>query len=73
MAFFGPDDELPPGLVPPGAADSAMRQVAAMCWMDLPKEDRSLDALEAEMRRLLERVVANMREDEDRKKRRRSP
>ena len=61
------DDELPDGFMPPGAADNMMRQTMQLCWMDLPIGNRSIDALEAEMKRLLDRAFANLREDEKRK------
>jgi hypothetical protein len=68
MAFLRNDEELPEGLLPPGATDNMIRQVMQMCWMELPKDKRSIDALETEVTRLVARAFANLRDDEKRRK-----
>jgi hypothetical protein len=47
----------------PQAVDQALRAAVSMCWMMLPEDRRSADVVECEMRRLLDRVIANLRED----------
>jgi hypothetical protein len=47
----------------PQAVDQALRAAVGMCWVMLPDERRNADAVECEMRRLLDRVIANLRED----------
>jgi hypothetical protein len=48
----------------PQAVDQAVRQAISMCWMALPKDRRSVDAVTAEIRRIVERALANLKEDE---------
>jgi hypothetical protein len=47
----------------PHQVDQLVRQSISMCWMALPRERRSLSAVEAEMRRLMERALRDMKED----------
>jgi hypothetical protein len=47
----------------PAAADQSLRQAVQMCWMTLPPERRTLDALEKEVRFLIDRIFRDMRED----------
>jgi len=48
----------------PGHADQMVRQAIQSCWMILPKDKLSLDSLEKEFRRLVDRAFANLKEDE---------
>lgn len=47
----------------PQAVDHALRQAVSMCWMMLPEGKKNVDAVEHELRRLLERVITDLRED----------
>jgi hypothetical protein len=47
----------------PQAVDQAVRQAIATCWMILPQGRKSVDAVEAEVRRIVERALQNLRED----------
>ncbi len=47
----------------PQAVDQALRSAVSLCWMILPDDRKNADVVEREMRRLLDRVIANLRED----------
>ena len=47
----------------PLATDQAIRSAVTMCWMMLPADRKNADAVESELRRLLDRAIANLRED----------
>ena len=47
----------------PGAADNALRQALAMCWAILPDNRKNVAEAEAELRRLVERAIRDLRED----------
>lgn len=47
----------------PGAADNALRQALAMCWAILPDNRKNVAEAEAELRRLVERALRDLRED----------
>lgn len=47
----------------PGHVDQGIRQAIQMCWMSLPKERRTADEVERQIRRLVERAIQNFRED----------
>jgi hypothetical protein len=47
----------------PQAVDQAVRQAIATCWMILPQGKKSVDAVEAEIRRIVERALKDLRED----------
>ena len=47
----------------PQAVDQSLRAAASMCWTMLPHDQKNVDAVERELRRLLDRVIANLRED----------
>ena len=51
-------------LFEPGAVDRALRDVIGMCWMTFPVGKPTIDSVEKEMRRLLDRAIRDMREDE---------
>ena len=47
----------------PGATDAMVRQVIQTCWMSMPEEKRTVDHVETEIRRLVERALKDLRED----------
>ena len=47
----------------PFGPDSAMRQAVATIWRYLPEGSRSMERVEEEARRLLERSLRDLRED----------
>ncbi len=47
----------------PQAVDQSIRAAVSMCWMMLPDDKKNVDAVERELRRLLERVITDLRED----------
>ena len=49
----------------PGQVDQTIRQAIHFCWMALPKERRSMDELEKQVRRIVERALKDFREDGD--------
>jgi hypothetical protein len=51
-AFFGPEH-----------VDQLMRPALQFAWMSLPAERKTLDAWEAQARRIFERAVRDFRED----------
>ena len=48
----------------PAHVDQFIRQAISSCWMALPKERRNVDEVERQVRRLVERALANLREDD---------
>ena len=47
----------------PQAVDQFIRQAVSTCSMMLPEEDRTVEALEREVRRLVDRALKDLRED----------
>jgi hypothetical protein len=47
----------------PGHIDHMIRQAIQYCWMALPKERRSADEVETQIRRLVDRALRDFRED----------
>jgi hypothetical protein len=47
----------------PQAVDQMIRQAISTCWMMLPVDKRTTEAVEKEIRRLVDRALANLRED----------
>lgn len=43
--------------------DNAIRQAIQHCWMVLPEEERTVDRVEQEIRRLVDRALADLKED----------
>ena len=52
-------------MVGPGHVDQMVRTAIQACWMARPEERRNIDEVEREMRRLVERALADLREDAD--------
>ncbi len=47
----------------PGHVDQSVRQAIQACWMALPKERRTIDEVEKQIHRIVERALANFRDD----------
>ena len=47
----------------PGHVDQTIRQAIQVCWMALPKEKRTVDEVERQIRRLVDRAIEDFRED----------
>ena len=47
----------------PGHLDQIVRSAIQACWMALPEERRTIDAVEHEIRRLVEPALTHLRED----------
>jgi len=52
------------GSSPPGRLDKQIMKAIMFCWQLTPVEKRSLDYIEAEIRRMLGRIFAELHEDE---------
>ena len=52
QAMFGPEQ-----------VDNAVRQAIQFCWMSLPKDRRTADEVENQIRRLVDRALKDFRED----------
>jgi hypothetical protein len=50
-------------MFPPQAVDQAISHAISMCWMMLPKDKKNPDAVATEIRRILERALADLKED----------
>lgn len=48
----------------PQAVDQAIRQAITTCWMMLPDDKKNVAEVESEIRRLVDRALQNMKEDE---------
>ena len=47
----------------PAQIDQQIRQAMQFCWMGLPQERRSVEEVEAQIRRIVERALRDFRED----------
>jgi hypothetical protein len=47
----------------PAHVDQFLRQAVSTCWMMLPRERRTVANVEIEVRRILDRVLRDLRED----------
>lgn len=47
----------------PHAVDQLIRQAIATCWMMFPDEKKNVASVEAEIRRVVDRAIANFKED----------
>jgi hypothetical protein len=47
----------------PHHVDQLIRQAISACWMMLPQEKKSAAGVEAEVRRVVERALKDLRED----------
>lgn len=48
----------------PGHVDQCVRQAIQACWMALPSDRRNVEEVEKQIRRLVERALSNLREDQ---------
>ena len=53
------------GFFGPTQIDHQIRQAIQFCWMGLPKEKKSVDEVERQIRRLVDRALRDLREDFD--------
>ena len=51
------------GMFGPQQVDQEIRQAISMCWMMMPDDKKNPDAVAAEIRRIVERALANLKED----------
>lgn len=51
------------GMFGPQAVDQGIRQAITTCWMMLPDDKKSVAAVEAEIRRIVDRALENLRQD----------
>jgi len=49
----------------PGHIDETIRQAISWCWMTLPKDRRSFDEVEQQIRRIVDRALRDFREDSE--------
>ncbi len=47
----------------PSQVDHSVRQALQMCWMLLPNDKRNTDELECQFRRIVDRALKDMRDD----------
>jgi hypothetical protein len=51
------------GLFGPGQIDQMLRQAVQTCWLSLPQERRTVEEVEKQIRRLVDRALKDFRED----------
>ncbi|MCA9007540.1 MAG: hypothetical protein KDA70_19870, partial [Planctomycetaceae bacterium] len=51
-------------LFSPAQVDQSVRQALQLCWMMLPQDKRNVDELELQFRRIVDRALENIREDD---------
>jgi len=65
---FDPNDEESEermrGFCGPGHVDHSIRQALQMCWIMLPDDKRNIDELERQFRRIVDRALKDLREDD---------
>jgi hypothetical protein len=49
----------------PGQVDEQIRQAIHFCWMMLPEDRKTVDELEKQMRRIIDRAFKDLREDSE--------
>lgn len=47
----------------PGQVDQSVRQAIQMCWMMLPDDAKTVDELERQFRRIVDRAINDLRDD----------
>ena len=67
MAMFDPNDpearKKMRAMFSPGQIDQSVRQAIQMCWMMLPDRNKTVDELEKQFRRIVDRAIDDLRED----------
>lgn len=51
------------GMISPGEVDSKVKDAIWFCWMNAPNDKKTVEYVEAEIRRIVERTLKNLRED----------
>ncbi|MEM9791070.1 MAG: hypothetical protein AAF842_11790 [Planctomycetota bacterium] len=67
MAAFQPHDGSPDErarFFGPQQVDQTVRQAIQFCWLGLPAERRNVDEVEKEVRRIVDRAINDLREDD---------
>lgn len=59
-----PDAKQMRAVLGPQAVSRGIEQAISMCWMLLPPERRTAENVATEIRRVVERALANLKEDE---------
>jgi hypothetical protein len=49
----------------PQQVDQQIRQAIQFCWMSLPPEKQTVDEVEQQIRRIVDRALRDLREDAD--------
>ncbi len=67
-AHFSPEDadkaaEFTRRMMDPQAVDQMIHQAISICWMMLPAEKKTIEGLEGEVRRIVDRALSNLKED----------
>jgi hypothetical protein len=69
MAFIPVDDsaglEGMAEMFGPAQIDQQIRQAIQFCWIGLPKERRTIEEVESQLRRIFERALRDFREDHE--------
>ncbi len=69
MAYFSKDDPEGPdktkSMFGPGQLDWQVRQAIQFCWMMLPEDSKTVDELEKQFRRIVDRAIKDLRDDAD--------
>ena len=67
MAIYDPNDpdaqKKMQSMFGPQQVDQEIRQAISMCWMMMPDDKKNTDAVASEIRRIVERALANLKED----------
>ncbi len=67
MAMFDSSDPNAAGkmrdMFGPGQVDEMIRNAIHICWMMLPDDKKTVDELEKQLRRIVERAIKNLRDD----------
>jgi len=67
MAMFNNDDpdaaRKMREMFSPGQIDQSVRQAMQFCWMMLPENSKTVDELEKQFRRIVDRAIEDLRED----------
>lgn len=51
------------GMFGPGHVDQSVRQAIQFCWMMLPQDVKTVDELEKQFRRIVDRAIKDLRDD----------
>ncbi len=65
MGPLKPGDDKFKAMFGPGHLDQQIRNAISMCWMMLPEDKKTLDDLESQIRRVVDRALRDLREDHE--------